>query len=73
MAHDHQRADRVGRGAQRNREYISLFADDAPVLRGRTPMQCYTDFMAAFRCEPAPCRRALRGLLPMSACAWSGS
>lgn len=41
---------REGRGPQRNREYISFFADDVPVLRGRTPMQCYTDFMTAFRC-----------------------
>lgn len=40
---------REGRGAQRNREYISFFADDVPALRGRSPMQCYTDFMTAFR------------------------
>lgn len=28
-----------------NREYISLFSDHVPALAGRTPMQCYTDFM----------------------------
>ena len=33
---------------QRNREYISIWADDAPALAGRTPMQCYEDFMASF-------------------------
>ncbi|KAI8474102.1 MAG: glycoside hydrolase superfamily [Monoraphidium minutum] len=33
---------------QRNREYLSLWADDAPVLQGRTPMQCYEEFMHAF-------------------------
>ena len=40
---------RDGRGGQRNREYISFFADEEPVLRGRTPLQCYADFMRAFR------------------------
>ena len=40
---------REGRGGQRNREYISFFADEEPVLRGRTPLQCYADFMRAFR------------------------
>lgn len=35
---------------QRDREYISLWADDAPgVLCGRSPMQCYEEFMVAFR------------------------
>ena len=34
---------------QRNKEYISIFADNAPVLFGRTPLQCYEDFMVAFR------------------------
>lgn len=34
---------------QRNKEYISIFADEQPVLGGRTPLQCYTDFMVAFR------------------------
>lgn len=30
---------------QRNREYVTLFADEEAVLRGRTPVQCYADFM----------------------------
>lgn len=35
---------------QRNKEYISIFADEAPgVLWGRSPLQCYEDFMVAFR------------------------
>eukprot|EP00898_Chlorokybus_atmophyticus_P008971 jgi/Chlat1/9075/Chrsp94S08364 len=38
--------DRMG---NRNLECISLFSDSAPVLAGRTPLQCYTDFMRAFR------------------------
>lgn len=47
---------REGRGGQRNREYISFFADEEPVLRGRTPLQCYADFMRAFRCGTlVPC------------------
>ena len=34
----------------RNPECISLFADDeAGILRGRSPLQCYVDFMKAFR------------------------
>ncbi|KAK1286593.1 hypothetical protein QJS10_CPB20g01335 [Acorus calamus] len=37
--------DRSGR---RNPEYISLGCDSVPVLRGRTPIQCYTDFMRSF-------------------------
>ncbi|GFR39716.1 hypothetical protein Agub_g197, partial [Astrephomene gubernaculifera] len=41
---------RNGRRGNRNREYISIWADDAPgVLRGRSPMQCYEDFMASLR------------------------
>eukprot|EP00955_Chlamydomonas_euryale_P007193 76262-Chlamydomonas_euryale.AAC.2 len=28
-------------GARRNREYISLWADEAPVLAGRTPLQVW--------------------------------
>lgn len=41
---------RDGSSGHRNREYISLFADDAPgVLAGRSPMQCYEEFMIAFR------------------------
>lgn len=38
--------DRYGR---RSQEYISLGCDTVPVLRGRTPVQCYRDFMVAFR------------------------
>lgn len=34
---------------RRNYEYISLGADTLPVLKGRTPVQCYADFMRAFR------------------------
>ncbi|KAG2493073.1 hypothetical protein HYH03_008736 [Edaphochlamys debaryana] len=45
-------ADRPRNGGlgNRNREYISIWADDAAgVLRGRSPMQCYEDFMVSFR------------------------
>jgi hypothetical protein len=38
--------DRSGR---RNYEYVSLGCDTMPVLKGRTPVQCYGDFMRAFR------------------------
>ena len=38
--------DRSGR---RNPEYISLGCDSLPVLRGRTPIQAYADFMRSFR------------------------
>ncbi|XP_062209843.1 beta-amylase 2, chloroplastic [Phragmites australis] len=38
--------DRCGR---RNYEYVSLGCDTLPVLKGRTPIQCYADFMRAFR------------------------
>lgn len=34
---------------RRSYEYVSLGCDDMPVLQGRTPVQCYTDFMSAFR------------------------
>ncbi|KAK9664737.1 hypothetical protein RND81_14G064400 [Saponaria officinalis] len=34
---------------RRNYEYVSLSADTLPVLKGRTPVQCYADFMRAFR------------------------
>ncbi|XP_010550849.1 PREDICTED: beta-amylase 1, chloroplastic [Tarenaya hassleriana] len=34
---------------RRNYEYISLGCDTIPVLKGRTPVQCYADFMRAFR------------------------
>ncbi|CAL9225757.1 unnamed protein product [Arabidopsis halleri] len=38
--------DKSGR---RNAEYISLGCDSVPVLRGRTPIQVYSDFMRSFR------------------------
>ncbi|CAM8941126.1 unnamed protein product [Rhodiola kirilowii] len=38
--------DRSGR---RNPEYISLGCDTLPVLRGRTPIQVYSDYMRSFR------------------------
>ncbi|CAJ1928793.1 unnamed protein product [Sphenostylis stenocarpa] len=38
--------DRSGR---RNPEYISLGCDSMPVLRGRTPIQVYSDYMRRFR------------------------
>lgn len=38
--------DRSGR---RNPEYLSLGCDSLPVLRGRTPIQVYSDFMRSFR------------------------
>ncbi|KAG4188693.1 hypothetical protein ERO13_A08G181833v2 [Gossypium hirsutum] len=34
---------------RRNYEYLSLGCDTLPVLKGRTPVQCYADFMRAFR------------------------
>ncbi|VFQ98503.1 unnamed protein product [Cuscuta campestris] len=34
---------------RRNYEYVSLGRDTLPVLKGRTPVQCYSDFMRAFR------------------------
>ncbi|GMH22621.1 hypothetical protein Nepgr_024464 [Nepenthes gracilis] len=37
--------DRSGR---RNPEYISLGCDSLPLLRGRTPIQVYTDYMRSF-------------------------
>lgn len=39
-------SDRFGR---RNMEYISLGCDFLPVLRGRSPIQAYSDFMRNFR------------------------
>ncbi|GAB4819848.1 hypothetical protein N2152v2_006894 [Parachlorella kessleri] len=37
---------------QRNKECITIFADEEPgLLKGRSPIQCYTDFMRAFREE----------------------
>eukprot|EP00899_Mesostigma_viride_P000180 jgi/Mesvir1/10162/Mv18042-RA.1 len=37
------------RAGHRNRECLSLFADEDMVLFGRTPLQCYEDFMMAFK------------------------
>ncbi|KAL0414157.1 UNVERIFIED_CONTAM: Beta-amylase 1, chloroplastic [Sesamum radiatum] len=34
---------------RRNYEYLSLGCDTLPALKGRTPVQCYSDFMRAFR------------------------
>uniref|UniRef100_A0A5B7ANU0 Beta-amylase n=1 Tax=Davidia involucrata TaxID=16924 RepID=A0A5B7ANU0_DAVIN len=34
---------------RRNYEYISLGCDTLPVLKGRTPVQCYANFMHAFQ------------------------
>lgn len=34
---------------RRNYEYVSLGCDTLPVLKGRSPVQCYADFMRAFR------------------------
>ncbi|KAL5990288.1 Beta-amylase 1, chloroplastic [Asimina triloba] len=34
---------------RRNYEYVSLGCDTLPVLKGRTPVQCYADYMRAFR------------------------
>lgn len=34
---------------RRNYEYVSLGCDTLPVLKGRSPVQCYSDFMRAFR------------------------
>ncbi|KAL2939799.1 Beta-amylase 1 chloroplastic [Bienertia sinuspersici] len=34
---------------RRNYEYVSLGCDSLPVLKGRTPIQCYADFMRSFR------------------------
>ncbi|KAL3645571.1 Beta-amylase 3, chloroplastic [Castilleja foliolosa] len=38
--------DKSGR---RNPEYISLGSDSLPVLRGRTPIQVYSDYMRSFK------------------------
>jgi beta-amylase len=38
--------DKLGR---RNYEYISLGCDNLPVLKGRTPVQCYADYMRSFK------------------------
>jgi beta-amylase len=33
----------------RNPECVSLWADNAKTLEGRTPLECYRDFMTSFR------------------------
>lgn len=39
-----------GRLGQRNREYVSIWADEEPgALCGRSAIQCYTDLMTAFK------------------------
>ena len=43
---DLQHSDRFGR---RSKEYVSLGCDLLPVLKGRTPIQVYSDFMRNFR------------------------
>lgn len=37
-----------------NPECLSLWADDEPLVLGRTPLQCYADFMASFRVRSPP-------------------
>lgn len=37
------------RGGGRNREYVSLGCDEEEVLKGRTPMEVYRDFMQSFK------------------------
>ncbi|XP_074587462.1 beta-amylase 3, chloroplastic-like [Curcuma longa] len=39
-------SDRFGR---RNKEYLSLGCDVLPVLKGRSPLQAYSDFMRSFK------------------------
>ncbi|XP_076942213.1 beta-amylase 1, chloroplastic-like [Bidens hawaiensis] len=34
---------------RRNNEYLSLGCDTIPCLQGRTPIQCYSDYMRSFR------------------------
>jgi beta-amylase len=38
----------TNRYQKRNKEYISLGCDILPVLKGRSPMQAYSDFMRSF-------------------------
>ncbi|CAL8469970.1 g9512 [Coccomyxa elongata] len=46
----HTDRPRDARLGNRNKEYVSIFADEAPrVLCGRSPLECYADFMHAFR------------------------
>lgn len=37
-----------------NQEYLSLFSDRVPALCGRTPLQCYTQFMVPAPRPPPP-------------------
>jgi len=39
----------TNRYQKRNKEYTSLGCDILPVLKGRSPMQAYSDFMRSFR------------------------
>ncbi|XP_024536176.1 beta-amylase 3, chloroplastic [Selaginella moellendorffii] len=39
------------KSGNRNHEYLSLGCDFLPVLRGRTPIQAYSDFMRSFKHE----------------------
>uniref|UniRef100_A0A6T5U2K4 Beta-amylase n=1 Tax=Chlamydomonas chlamydogama TaxID=225041 RepID=A0A6T5U2K4_9CHLO len=45
----HTDRPRGGCPGQRNREYLSVWVDEEKVLYGRSPLQCYEDFMASFR------------------------
>ncbi|GLJ55988.1 hypothetical protein SUGI_1201970 [Cryptomeria japonica] len=47
----HQNPDMVytDKQGRRNHEYISLGCDTMPLLKGRSPIQVYTDYMASFR------------------------
>ena len=42
------------RAGQRSDEYLSLGCDELPLFQGRTPVECYRDFMDAFRDEFEP-------------------
>lgn len=66
---------RGGSSGQRNREYLSIWADEAAALCGRSPIQCYEDFMASFResfsqvrMEPRKERDALACMLSGACC-----
>ena len=42
------------RAGQRSDEYLSLGCDELPLFQGRSPVECYRDFMDAFRDEFEP-------------------
>ncbi|GLC38086.1 hypothetical protein PLESTM_000684200 [Pleodorina starrii] len=42
------------RAGVRCTDYVSLGADEVPVLSGRTPLECYRDLMVSFRRELGP-------------------